>query len=226
MPNVKKIAVDGPAASGKSTIGVRLARELDFLFLDSGTLYRAIAFWAVRYKLNLHDSAAIAEAAHSFSVDIVAERGKDVNVLINGYNINGLLYTPAVDRVVAITSAYPAVRQRVRELQHTVIQQGNIVMAGRDIGTVIMPDAKLKIFLQPSLEVRARRRCKAAKLFGEAALQQMMAELSERDRLDSERAESPMRIAEDALVINSDGMYPNQVVGLIMRHARQHGLIE
>jgi cytidylate kinase len=209
------IAIDGPAASGKSTIGKRLADLLGYLFFDTGVMYRAITWLVLQRKLDLRDKDAITTLAESVPIDVQPashEDGRACDVVVDGKNITWEIRRPEVDANVSIVSAYPGVRRALSAQQRRIGQRGRVVMVGRDIGTVVLPDADLKIYLDASAEERARRRYDEIIARGESAdYDEILAKVIERDRIDSTRDVAPLKIAEDAIVVDSDNLNAEEV---------------
>jgi CMP/dCMP kinase len=209
------IAIDGPAASGKSTIGLRLANELGYLFFDTGVMYRAITWLVLQRGIDVQDQAAVTALAQEAQIDIAPASkadGRSCDVLLNGEDITWETRTRRVDENVSIIAAYPGVRRALSQHQRRIGQRGRIVMVGRDIGTVVLPDADLKIYLDATAEKRARRRhdeivARGGKPDYEAILERVL----ERDRIDSTRDVAPLRAAEDAIVLDSDQLSADQV---------------
>jgi len=209
------IAIDGPAASGKSTVGARLAQALGYLYFDSGVMYRAVTWLALQRGLDLQDEAAVTALAQEAQIDVrppsVAD-GRACDVRADGQDITWEARRPEVDSNVSLLSAYPGVRAALGAQQRRVGLRGRVVMVGRDIGTVILPEAGLKIYLDASPEQRARRRYDEIVGRGEPAdFDRILAQVLERDRIDSTRAVAPLRPADDAVIINSDGLDAGQV---------------
>jgi len=209
------IAIDGPAASGKSTLGSRLAEALGYLFFDSGVMYRAITWISLQRGLDLQDEAAVVALAQTVPIDIrspsVAD-GRACDVLVDGQDITWEARRPEVDSNVSLVSAFPGVRAALSAQQRRVGLRGRVVMVGRDIGTVVLPEAGLKIYLDASPEQRARRRHdEILSRGGQAEYARILAEVIERDRIDSTRAVAPLRPADDAIHINSDLLDADQV---------------
>ncbi len=209
------IAIDGPAASGKSTIGKRLAEHLGYLFFDTGVMYRAITWIALQRGVEVRDEAAVTRLAEETSIEVApASRsdGRACDVLVEGRDITWETRRPEVDANVSIVSAYAGVRRALSKQQRRIGQRGRVVMVGRDIGTVVLPEADLKIYLDASTEERARRRFDEIVARGEAADSgEVLAKVQERDRIDSTRAVAPLRPAEDAVFIDSDKMNADEV---------------
>jgi len=209
------IAIDGPAASGKSTIGSRLAKTLGYLFFDTGVMYRAITWLALQRGIDVHDEAAVSALAEQTQIDVAPASkpdGRSCDVLVNGQDITWEVRSRRVDANVSTVAAYRGVRQALSQQQRRVGQRGKIVMVGRDIGTVVLPEADLKIYLDATAEERAGRRydeilARGGKIDFEGILKRVM----ERDRIDSTRDVAPLKAAEDAVVLDSDQLSEDQV---------------
>ena len=216
VPSIPSIiAIDGPAASGKTTLGHRLAAELDFLFFDTGTMYRAITLLAIEKGLDLHDEAAVTHLAQVTNADIRAATvndGRTCDVLVEGRDVTWEIRRRKVDANVSIIAAYSGVRTALKQQQHRIGMRGRVVMVGRDIGTVILPEADLKIYLVASAEERARRRsAEITARSGQANYDEILEKVMERDLIDSTREVAPLRPAEDAVVINTDQLSGDEV---------------
>ena len=209
------IAIDGPAASGKSTIGLRLARTLGYLFFDTGVMYRAITWLALQRGIDIHDEAAVSALAEETQIDVAPASepdGRACDVLVNGQDITWEVRSRSVDANVSTVSTYRGVRQALSQQQRRVGQRGNIVMVGRDIGTVVLPEADLKIYLDATAEERARRRYdEILARGGKTDYDGILKRVIERDRIDSTRDVAPLKAAEDAVVLNSDQLSEDQV---------------
>ncbi|HJQ13975.1 MAG TPA: (d)CMP kinase [Anaerolineales bacterium] len=209
------IAIDGPAASGKSTVGLRLAQTLGYLFFDTGVMYRAITWLALQRGIGIHDEAALTTLAEETQIDVApASRadGRACDVLVNGQDITWEVRSRSVDANVSTVSTYRGVRQALSQQQRRVGQRGNIVMVGRDIGTVVLPEADLKIYLDATAEERARRRYdEILARGGKTDYDGILKRVLERDRIDSTRDVAPLKAAEDAVVLNSDQLNEDQV---------------
>jgi cytidylate kinase len=209
------IAIDGPAASGKSTLGRQLADVLHYLFFDTGVMYRAITWLALERGLNVRDEAAITALAETVSIDVLPpsqDDGRPCDVIVAGQDITWETRRPEVDANVSIVSAYPGVRRALSAQQRRIGLRGQVVMVGRDIGTVVLPEADLKIYLDASAKERARRRYhEILGRGGQADYDEILAQVLERDRIDSTRDVAPLKAADDAVVIDSDNMNADEV---------------
>jgi cytidylate kinase len=214
------IALDGPAASGKSTLGRILADSLGYLFFDTGIMYRAITWIALQRNLDLRDETVITELAKKAQIDIRPPSkadGRPCDVILGERDVTWEMRNGEVDANVSVVSAYAGVRQALSEQQRRIGMRGRVVMVGRDIGTVVLPQADLKIYLDASAEERAKRRFNEIIARGEKAdYDEILRKVIERDRIDSTRAVAPLRPAEDAIIIDSDKMNAKQVFARVM----------
>ena len=212
----KTIAIDGPAGSGKSTLGSLLANELGYLYLDTGVMYRAVTLAALKAGLDIADEKSVGEMAQDACIDIrppTVEDGRDVDVLLNCEDVTWEIRKDAVNDYVSPVSTYRAVRDAMTEQQRRIAQQNEIVMVGRDIGTVVIPDADLKIYLDASVEVRAHRRYQEMIERGEEPnFTLVLGSLQNRDDIDSNREIAPLKSADDAVVIDSDCLNIQEVL--------------
>jgi len=201
------IAIDGPAASGKSTIGGLLAERLGYVYLDTGVMYRAVAWAALDREIDIDDEAAVTELARRVQIDVLTpslDDGRQYTVMCDGCDVTWAIRTPEVDRAVSPVSVYPGVRAAMTAQQRRIGLAGRVVMVGRDIGTVVLPEADLKIYLDAALEERARRRLLERQARGEPAVyEQVLAIVRRRDEIDSQRATAPLRPARDAVIVDS-----------------------
>ncbi len=214
------IAIDGPAASGKSTLGLRLADALGYLFFDTGVMYRAVTWLALNLNMDLNDEAKVTALAEETQIDVApASRsdGRVCDVLIAGRDITWETRLPEVDANVSAVSAYPGVRAALSQQQRRIGQRGRVVMVGRDIGTVVLPEADLKIYLDASAEERAKRRYdEIIARRGTADYDDILANVIERDRIDSTRDAAPLKAAPDAVVLDSDKLDADEVFERVM----------
>ncbi len=213
MPAV--IALDGPAAAGKSTVGRRLAEKIGALYLDTGALYRGLTVVALEQGVDVNDATAIAALARNIPMTVVAAPGSDLGyrVLADGRDITPALRGPEVDRSVSAVSRHRDVRAALLQLQRDLARRGSVVMVGRDVGTVVMPDAELKLFLVAGDEERARRRFRERLRRGyDGTYAEVLSEVRLRDSLDSGRAIAPLVAADNAVVVNTDGCGLDAVV--------------
>jgi cytidylate kinase len=209
------VAIDGPVASGKTTISQLLAAQTGRLYLDTGAMYRSVALLALKNGVDLDNEASLVAmlAQHSIAIlnDPVVAAG--YRVLIDGRDVGERLFDPDIAAAVSTVAAFPAVRAELVDRQRAIAAQGRVVMAGRDIGTVVLPDARHKFFLTASVDERARRRQAEFRERGlEVGFDDVRAQIAERDRLDSTRAASPLIAAPDARIIDSTDLQPNDVV--------------
>lgn len=209
------IAIDGPAASGKSTLGLRLANALGYLFFDTGVMYRAITWLVLQRGINVRDEAAVTELAENAQIDVAPASksdGRACDVLVDGQDITWEIRRRKVESNVSIVSTYRGVRSALSQQQRRIGQRGHIVMVGRDIGTVVLPEADLKIYLDASAQQRARRRYDEIIARGKQAdYDEILAKVIERDRIDSTRDVAPLKAAEDAIVLDSDKLTADEV---------------
>ena len=214
------IAIDGPAASGKSTIGLRLANALGYLFFDTGLMYRAVTWLALDHDMNLRDEAAITALAEKAHIDVAPASksdGRASDVLVAGKDITWETRLPDVEANVSVVAAYRGVRAALSAQQRRIGKRGQIVMVGRDIGTVVLPDADLKIYLDASAEERAKRRYDEIIARGGAAdYHEILARVIERDHVDSTRDVAPLKTASDAIVIHTDKLAVDEVFEQVM----------
>ncbi len=211
------IAIDGPAGAGKSDISKMLAAQLGFAYLDTGAMYRAIALKALRGGVELDNSAALGDMLACTELDVRCSREGAPEVVLDGEDVTGLLRTQQVGDAASRVSALKLVREWLLEAQRSIARSGDVIMDGRDIGTEVLPDAEVKIYLTASCEVRARRRLAQLLQKGEhAELDDVMREVRERDERDMKRDVSPLRQADDAVLVDSSDMTREEVVKAIM----------
>lgn len=213
---MKTIAIDGPAGSGKSTLGKHLAEYLGFLYFDTGVMYRAVT-WAVLHKsIPMDDEAAVTRMAEALSLDVRAPSisdGRDNDVVIDGEDVTWAIRAPEVEAHVSVVAAYRGVRLALSAQQRRIGLRGGVVMVGRDIGTVVLPEADLKIYLDASVEERARRRYTERTARGESpSLESILHAIRRRDKIDSTRAVAPLKPAADAIYLDSDRVSAREVL--------------
>ncbi len=212
----KIITVDGPAASGKTTIGRKLAERLGYLFFDTGVMYRAVALAAYQTGVNPADEEAVSTLAEKTTIDVQPVTARDDRasaVLLDGDDVSWAIREPVVDESVSRVSAYPRVRAAMVDQQRKIGLRRKVVMIGRDIGTVVLPEADLKIYLDASLEVRARRRFQDLDARGrDQTLEEVQSALARRDEADTGRDLSPLRPAKDAVVIDTSALTPEETI--------------
>jgi cytidylate kinase len=207
-PNI--IAIDGPAASGKSTLGKNLAKSLGYLFFDTGVMYRAVTWMVLQRNLDVHNEAAVTTLSMEIQIDVnppSRDDGRACDVQVDGQDITWETRRPEVEAIVSIVSAYAGVRKELATQQRRIGLRGQVVMVGRDIGTVVLPEADLKIYLDASAEVRAQRRYDELVGRGDPAVYtDILAGVLGRDKIDSTRAVAPLCAAKDAVILDSDKM--------------------
>lgn len=218
------IAIDGPSGAGKSTVAKAVAKELGFSCLDTGAMYRAVAWRALHDGASLEDAEAVGALAHSCTINFRHEQGDPVprRVFVDGVEVTGAIRTAEIDRSVSAVSAVPAVRQALLDQQRRIGSEGNYVVEGRDIGTEVFPNAEVKVFLTASAEERAHRRVRqnADRGIGSIDYQEVLDDIIRRDELDSSRDTAPLRPAEDAVLLDSSSMHVEEVIGSICGLAR------
>ena len=212
IPN--QIAIDGTAASGKTTVGKIVAEKLDYLFFDTGIMYRVAAYGADQKLHDVSDEGKVSEVVEMMDIALQNDTEQGVtNVLLDGQNITDRLHLPEVDRIVSTVAAYPAVRTALTKQQRKIGLQGRVVMVGRDIGTVVMPDAEMKIYLEASPETRAKRRYleNLSNNIETETYEMILADIIKRDKNDRERAVAPLKPADDAVIIHTDDYSADEV---------------
>jgi cytidylate kinase len=227
VPRPSTIAIDGPAASGKSTIGGLLAQRLGYLYLDTGAMYRAVTWAALESGVDIEDEGAVTALAGAIEIGITkptVDDGRQYTVLADGKDVTWQIRRPEVDRHVSLVSAYPGVRRILTEKQRRIGRQGCVVMIGRDIGTVVMPDADLKVYLDASPEERARRRhLELLARRDEADYEEILGAMKRRDRIDSHRPVAPLKAADDAITVDTDNLSIEKVLETVEELVREAG---
>jgi cytidylate kinase len=223
LARAKSIAIDGPVAAGKTSVGLTLAQHLGYLFLDTGVMYRAVAWAAVHAGLDINDEQAVSDLTAKIKIAIEkpsVDDGRSNDILVDGVDVTWEIRKDYVNNNVSQVSTYKKVRQVLTEQQRAFGLRGNVVMVGRDIGTVVMPDADLKIFLKASPEERARRRFEEEKeRKGQADYDKILANMIHRDKTDSSRKVAPLVAASDAVEIDTNGKSKEEVVEKIYQLA-------
>jgi cytidylate kinase len=215
------IAIDGPSGAGKSTLAKRLAKDLGFTYLDTGAMYRALALKILRTGVDLADEAALSVLVASTDINLVEGSGT-LRVFLDGDDVSHLIRTPEVSQMASKASALKVVRQRMLELQRDMGRKGRVVAEGRDIGTVVFPKAEVKIFLDASVEERARRRFEELRGVGRnVSLEETLREIKERDQRDCERELAPLRKATDAVTIDNSSLTASEVAERALEQVRK-----
>jgi len=216
MTRANIIAIDGPAASGKSTVAERLAKELGYLYFDTGIMYRAVTLAALEHLQGVDDEARVSQLAEVVQIDVhpaSAQDGRSCDVLLDGQDVTWRIRSGHVEANVSQVSAYPGVRRAMTLQQRRIGKRGSVVMVGRDIGTVVLPEADLKVYLDASVEERARRRTVENQQRGrEGSYEEILEAMKRRDAIDSSRAVAPLKPADDAIILNTDGLSIEEVV--------------
>lgn len=215
------IAIDGPAGAGKSTIAKAVAKKLQIIYVDTGAMYRAMALFMLRQGVNPADGAAVSARCKDADITIAYEDEEQV-VYLNGENVNPYLRTEEVGNMASSVSVQPAVREKLVELQQALAAKSDCIMDGRDIGTCVLPNAQVKIYLTASSEVRAKRRYDELAAKGqECDLEQIKADIEDRDDRDMHREHSPLRQAADAVLVDSSNMTVDEVINRILEFCRR-----
>ena len=211
------VAIDGPSGAGKSTLAKHIAKELGFTYLDTGAIYRALALKILRRGVDLDDTAALNAIVNDSDIDLRGRNGQ-LQVFLDGEDVSAAIRTPEVSQMASKASAIAMVRRRLLDLQRALGRRDNVVAEGRDIGTVVFPDAQVKIYLDASIEERARRRCDEVRAAGrEVSLAETISEMEERDKRDSQRDIAPLRKADDAFVLDSSGLTAEGVAEKVLQ---------
>jgi cytidylate kinase len=225
LPQPNTIAIDGPAAAGKSTIGCELAKRLNYLYFDTGVMYRAVTWAALHQGLDISDEAVITALAQRLDIDVLpptTDDGRQYTILVDGQDVTWAIRDAEVEAGVSPVSAYPGVREALVAQQRRISAQGPVVMVGRDIGTVVVPDADLKLYLDARVKERALRRYRELlERDQEADLTDVLSAMQRRDEIDSGRAVSPLQPAADAVVIDTSNLTVDQVLEAVERLIRE-----
>ena len=224
------ITIDGPAASGKTTIGYELAQAIGYVFLDTGVMYRVVTLAALNANIDPQDEASVVQIAQTLDFDIHPEidhvDGRHYTVLVNGADATWELRKTAVNQNVSAVASYSLVREELVRLQREFAEGHATVMVGRDIGTVVLPDAPLKIYLEATAEIRARRRMgdHLQRNYNTVEFEKILADIIRRDEIDSSREHSPLKPAADALIIDTSELTPEGVLQAMLNAAKERGL--
>lgn len=215
------IAIDGPAGAGKSTIAKRVAKELSYIYVDTGAMYRAMALYFLRAGISAEDEAAITAACEQITVALSNENGEQ-QVFLNGENVNGFIRTEEVGKMTSAVSIYAAVREKLTQLQREMARTTDLIMDGRDIGTCVLPQAQVKIYLTASVETRGKRRFLELQEKGDTcSLEEICGDIEKRDHRDMTREISPLKQAEDAVLVDSSDMTIEEVVDRIINIVKE-----
>ena len=221
MKPMMKIAIDGPSGSGKSTLAKNLAESLNCKYLDTGALYRTVGLYIFREKINYYDAEKIRAALNDIHIEIEYDNFSQI-MFLNGKNVTAEIRGNEISQYASAVSAIPEVRNFLLDIQRKTAYNYNIIMDGRDIGTVIMPDAQVKIFLQAGVEERAKRRYEELKIKGQNVIyENILKEIEERDKNDSSRNVAPLVPAQDAVIINNSDMTETQTLNTVLKIVRE-----
>lgn len=215
------IAIDGPAGAGKSTIARRVAKELAYIYVDTGAMYRAMALYCIQNGVDKEDESAVSNVCEKINISICYGEGEQ-QVLLNGENVNGQIRTEEVGNTASVISAYGKVRSKLLKIQQELATTQNVIMDGRDIGTCVLPGAQVKIYLTASVETRGKRRFLELQEKGQVcSLEEICADIRDRDYRDMHREISPLKQAEDAVLVDSSDMTIDEVVEAILTLVKQ-----
>lgn len=216
------IAIDGPAGAGKSTVARGVASALNYKYVDTGAMYRAVTLLALEKNADLTDDRALSELANSAKIDIIEDKGKNIIVLLNGENVSEKIRSPLVTQNVSRVASVPGVREVLSAAQSGMAAGGGVVMEGRDIGTVVIPNADYKFYIVASPRERARRRAGDLEKLGfQVDLDKLAQEIETRDYMDSSREINPLRPADDALLIDCTGLTAEEVTDIIVKRVTE-----
>jgi cytidylate kinase len=218
MAKTYSIAIDGPAGAGKSTIAKRLAKELGYYYVDTGAIYRTVAYFMDLLGISPKDTDGVSRYIDELTIDIYYDENGLQHMLMNDIDVTDDIRTPDISQKASLVSAQPVVREMLLDMQRDVARENNVIMDGRDIGTVVLPKADVKIFLTASAEVRAQRRHVELQAKGaKDSFEQVLSDIQRRDHQDSTRAIAPLKAAKDAVTVDTSGMDIDDVVETIRR---------
>ena len=218
MPKMISIAIDGPAGAGKSTIARQLAKELNFRYVDTGAIYRTVAYFMDLLGISPKDTDGVNRYIDELTIGINYDEDGLQHMIMNGMDVTGDIRTQEIGQKASLVSAQPVVREVLLDMQREVARQHNVVMDGRDIGTVVLPGADVKIFLTASAEVRADRRCKELMAKGQKpSFEKVLAEIRQRDYQDTHRAIAPLKMAKDSVKLDTSEMNVQEVLAELKR---------
>lgn len=216
------VAIDGPAGAGKSTIARKVAEELGYLYVDTGAIYRTVGLYARQMEADPHNEQAVSALLPSLQVELRVEADGIQHMYLNGADVTGEIRAPEISRYASAVSALPSVRAFLLEMQRALARTQNVVMDGRDIGTVVLPEATVKIFLTADPKVRALRRWKELQEKGSTdSFDQVLKEVEQRDYADSHRAIAPLRQAEDAILVNTSALTLEESIAVMLRTVKE-----